>query len=156
MRQEAALFGGELSYHFYFADFFSCESGIMAMLLVLQAAARSGASLASLVEPLRKYAPTGETNFPAADLRGAMERVEAQFQDSSVSHLDGLSVDYDDWWFNLRPSNTEPLLRLNLEARTRALMEEKLALLEGLLKRGARRDHRARRSPQEKRDDALP
>ncbi len=156
MRQEATLFGGELSYHFYFADFFYCESGIMAMLLVLQAAARSGASLASLVEPLRKYAHTGEINFPAADLRGAMERVEAQFQDGSVSHLDGLSVDYDDWWFNLRPSNTEPLLRLNLEARTRALMEEKLALLEGLLKRGARRDHRARRSPQEKRDDALP
>ncbi len=133
MREEKALFGGELSYHFYFSDFFYCESGILAMLTVLENVATSRESLAALVLPLRTYAHSGERNFPVADMQGAMKRVEARFRDGAISHLDGLSVDYDDWWFNLRPSNTEPLLRLNVEAQSEALLDEKLSELRLLL-----------------------
>jgi phosphomannomutase len=133
MREEKALFGGELSYHFYFSDFFYCESGILAMLHVLKIVAESGEPLAALVLPLRTYAHSGERNFPVADMQGTMKRVEARFRDGAISYLDGLSVDYDDWWFNLRPSNTEPLLRLNVEAQSEALLDEKLSELRTLL-----------------------
>ena len=135
MREEKALFGGELSYHFYFSDFFYCESGILAMLHVLKIVAESGEPLAALVLPLRTYAHSGEKNFPVADMQGAMQRIETCFRGGAISHLDGLSVDYDDWWFNLRPSNTEPLLRLNVEAKTEVLLNEKLSELRSLLEK---------------------
>jgi phosphomannomutase len=135
MREEKALFAGELSYHFYFSDFFYCESGILAMLHVLKIVAKSGESLASLVLPLRTYAHSGERNFPVTDMQGAMQRIETCFRGGAISHLDGLSVDYEDWWFNLRPSNTEPLLRLNVEAKTEVLLEEKLSELRPLLEK---------------------
>ena len=135
MREEKALFAGELSYHFYFSDFFYCESGILAMLEVLTIVAKSGESLASLVLPLRTYAHSGERNFPVVDMQGTIKKVEARFCGGAISHLDGLSVDYEDWWFNLRPSNTEPLLRLNVEAKTEVLLEEKLSELRTLLEK---------------------
>ncbi len=133
MRKEKALFAGELSFHFYFSDFFYCESGILAMLTVLQILANSGERLASMVAPLTKYAHSGEINFAVKDKKQAMEKVKQQYTDGRVLHLDGLSVEYDNWWFNLRPSNTEPLLRLNLEADTEVLMHEKAAELEELI-----------------------
>jgi len=133
MRKERALFGGELSYHFYFSEFFNCESGIFAMLEVLDIIAESGQSLAELIDPLRKYSHSGEINFRVECVDDALRTIESHFSDGRISHLDGLSVEYEDWWFSLRPSNTEPLLRLNLEANTCSLAEEKVALVECLL-----------------------
>ncbi len=133
MRQEEAVFAGELSFHFYFSDFFYCESGILAMLTVIKLLADSGKSLKSLIAPLRKYAHSGEINFRVSDQRAAMDAVAKRFSDGEISRLDGLSVDYPDWWFNLRPSNTEPLLRLNAEAISPELLEEKLNEIKAVL-----------------------
>jgi len=134
MRKEKALFAGELSCHFYFRDFFYCESGILAMLRVFETISESGESLSSLVSPLRRYARSGEVNFTVTDQEKTMNRVQERFSAGDVSRLDGLSIDFEDWWFNLRPSNTEPLVRLNLEADTEELMRERLTEIEGLLK----------------------
>jgi len=123
MREKHAVFGGELSYHFYFSEFFNCESGILAMLQTCNRIAKSGKLLSELVEPLRKYAHSGEINFRVADASNALRSVREHFCDGRLSTLDGISIDYDDWWFNLRASNTEPLVRLNLEADTQSLME---------------------------------
>ncbi|MEN6368517.1 MAG: phosphomannomutase/phosphoglucomutase, partial [Thermotogota bacterium] len=106
MRDVEALFAGELSYHFYFEDFFYCESGIYAMLQVLRILDGLGKSLAELVAPLRRYSHSGERNFRVEDPRAVLEAVEQRFGDGEVDHLDGLTVTYDAWWFNLRPSNT--------------------------------------------------
>ena len=133
MREEKALFAGELSFHFYFSDFFYCESGILAMLTVLQILSDSGESLCSMIAPLTKYAHSGEINFAVKDKRQAMETVTQQYSGGKVLHLDGLSVEYDNWWFNLRPSNTEPLLRLNLETDSEDLMRKKVAELKELI-----------------------
>jgi len=133
MRKEEALFAGELSFHYYFADFFYCESGILAMLKVLEILAASGEPLSSVIEPFRKYSHSGEINFLVKDQAEAMGRAESCFSDGAISHLDGLSVDFEDWWFNLRPSNTEPLLRLNAEATTKELLHDKLAALRAIL-----------------------
>lgn len=134
MRQEKALFGGELSYHFYFSEFFNCESGILAMLEVLDIIAKSGQSLSELIDPLRKHSHSGEINFKVKNAEQALRAIESHFSDSRISHLDGLSVEYADWWFNMRPSNTEPLLRLNLEADTNTEMSEHVDQVERLLK----------------------
>ena len=133
MRKEKAIFAGELSFHFYFSDFFYCESGISMLLLVINLLAHAGTSLTELIRPLTKYAHSGEINFHVADQDAAMAVVEKHFAAGKISHLDGLSVDYPDWWFNLRPSNTEPLLRLNVEAVTTVMLNEKLAELTGIL-----------------------
>jgi len=133
MREQRALFGGELSYHFYFSEFFNCESGILAMLEVLNIIAESGRSLSELIDPLRKYSHSGEINFRVTSVKDASRAVEKSFGDGRISHLDGLSVEYDDWWFNMRPSNTEPLLRLNLEARTPDEARGHLTKIEGLV-----------------------
>ena len=133
MRKEKALFAGELSFHFYFSDFFYCESGILAMLMVIKLLADSGKSLKSLIAPLRKYAHSGEINFRVTDQQAAMEAAAARFSDGEITRLDGLSVDYPDWWFNLRPSNTEPLLRLNAEADSPELLAEKLQEIKAVL-----------------------
>ena len=134
MRVEGALFGGELSYHFYFSEFFNCESGILAMLEVLDIVAKSGSSLSELIDPLRKYSHSGEVNFRVNSVEDALRTIESHFSGDHISRLDGLSVEHEDWWFNVRPSNTEPLLRLNLEADTCAIKEEKVALVRRLLK----------------------
>jgi phosphomannomutase len=140
MREQHATFGGELSYHFYYRDFFNCESGIYAMLHVLQVLAESGKGLSEAMAPLHRYVHSGEINFAVPDVEHAVRAVEQAFPDGVISHLDGLSVDYADWWFNLRPSNTEPLLRLNLEAATEELMRDKLGLVGRLLERSPGRE----------------
>lgn len=134
MRNEGALFGGELSYHFYFSEFFNCESDILAMLRVLKIIAESGKSLSEHVDPLRKYSHSGEINFRVACVSDALGAIESHFSNATISHLDGLSIEHADWWFNMRPSNTEPRLRLNLEAATASLAEEKVASIERLLR----------------------
>jgi phosphomannomutase len=126
MREEDAVFGGEVSAHYYFRDFVQADSGTVPFLLMCELVSRRG-KLSEILAPFRtRYFITGEINTPVADVPAKLQELEARFgAGSRVSHLDGLSVEGDDWHFNVRPSNTEPLLRLNLEARTNELMERK-------------------------------
>jgi len=127
MREEGAVFGGEVSAHYYFRDFSQADSGVIPFLLMLEIVSRSGRRLSELLAPLRsRYFLTGELNTPVRDVALTLQELKDRFGPAGrVSHLDGLSVDAADWHFNVRPSNTEPLLRLNLEARSQALMEQK-------------------------------
>jgi phosphomannomutase len=127
MRKEDAAFAGEVSGHYYFRDFTQADSGVVPFLLMLERISKAGASLAELLRPYREhYFITGELNTPVADVALTLQELKERFgREGTVSHLDGVSVTADDWHFNVRPSNTEPLLRLNLEARSRELMEQK-------------------------------
>jgi phosphomannomutase len=127
MRQDDAVFGGEVSAHSYFRDFSQADSGTVPFLLMLELISKKGKKLSEILEPYRsRYFITGEINTPVADVELALQELETRFgREGKVSHLDGISVDADDWHFNVRPSNTEPLLRLNLEARSPELMERK-------------------------------
>jgi phosphomannomutase len=117
MRDEGAAFGGEVSGHYYFHDFYNADSGTLPALLILELLSKRGATLAERLEPFRAaYFLSGEINTEVEDQQGRMEEIERRYSDGRVSKLDGISVDYDDWHFNVRPSNTEPLLRLNLES----------------------------------------
>lgn len=127
------VFGGELSGHFYFRDFWYCDSAMLAFIAILNVLTRSGQSLSALLLPLQKYASTGERNFVNEDKDGTFQRIEEKYSDAKIDRLDGVTVQYADWWFNVRPSNTEPLLRLNLEASTEKMVAEKLAELVPLL-----------------------
>jgi phosphomannomutase len=124
MREEHALFGGEVSAHYYFRDFSQADSGTIPFLLMCELVSRRGALSAILASLRERYFITGELNTPVADVPAKLRELEGRFGPlGRVSHLDGLSVEADDWHFNVRPSNTEPLLRLNLEARSEELME---------------------------------
>jgi phosphomannomutase len=127
MREEGAAFGGEVSGHYYFRDFSQADSGVIPFLLMLELISRKGAKLSEILAPYReRFFITGELNTPVADVALTLQELKERFgAEGRVSHLDGVSVDADDWHMNVRPSNTEPLLRLNLEARTRDLMERK-------------------------------
>jgi phosphomannomutase len=126
MRDDNAVFGGEVSGHFYFRDNWYADNGMIPALLVLELLGREGKRLSELLAPLRaRYHISGEINSRVADTATALRRIEERYKDARVTHVDGVSVDYDDWHFNVRPSNTEPLLRLNLEAYTRADMERR-------------------------------
>lgn len=129
MREHDAPFGGELAGHFYYRSNYTADSSIITVIEVLNHLRETGRSMSELVAPLRRYHATGEINFLVDDKDGMIRTLGEVFAGGEVDHLDGVTVQYADWWFNVRPSNTEPLLRLVLEARTRALMEEKKALL---------------------------
>jgi phosphomannomutase len=117
MRDEGGAFGGEVSGHYYFRDFYNADSGTIPALLILEQLSTRGAKLSELLEPLRsKYFISGEINSEVEDTDAKMTEIEQRYGDGRISKLDGISVDYDDWHFNVRPSNTEPLLRLNLES----------------------------------------
>src|SRR5215207_6453257 len=117
MRDEGAIFGGEVSGHYYFHDFYNADSGTIPALLILELLSLEGKTMTELLEPFRsRYFISGEINSEVADQQAKMDEIEERYSDGQVSHLDGISVDYDDWHFNVRPSNTEPLLRLNLES----------------------------------------
>jgi phosphomannomutase len=136
MRDEAAVFGGEVSGHFYFRDNWFADNGMIPALLVLERLGHERRPLSELLAPLRaRYHISGEINSRVADVERALARIEERYHDARVGRLDGISIDYDDWHFNVRASNTEPLLRLNLEAATPAEMEkhrdEVLALIRG-------------------------
>jgi phosphomannomutase len=133
MAEADAVFGGEVSGHFYFRDFWYCDSGMLAFIAVLNVLTRTGQSLSSLLRPLEKHASTGERNFVNDDKEGTFKRLAQKYSDAQIDHLDGVTVQYEKWWFNVRPSNTEPLLRLNLEAETEEMLNEKLAELTPLL-----------------------
>jgi phosphomannomutase len=127
MREEEALFAGEVSGHYYFRDFHQADSGTIPALLMVELISKRGRPLSELLRPYReRYFITGELNTPVADVPLKLQELKERFgREGEVSHLDGLSVTADDWHMNVRPSNTEPLLRLNLEALDRALMERK-------------------------------
>ena len=117
MREEGGVFGGEVSGHYYFADFYNADSGTLPALLILELLGRRGRTLAELLEPYRsRYFISGEINSEVADPAARMAAIRARYADAAITELDGLSVDYDDWHFNVRLSNTEPLLRLCLES----------------------------------------
>jgi phosphomannomutase len=117
MRDEGGAFGGEVSGHYYFADFYNADSGTLPALLILELLSREGKALSELVADLRsRYFISGEINSEVADPRAKMDEIAGRYADAEITTLDGISVDYDDWHFNVRPSNTEPLLRLNLES----------------------------------------
>lgn len=140
MREEGAIFGGELSGHFYFrfSETLIADDGIAAFVAMLDVLAESGQSLSALVAPLKRYAASGEINRRVNDTEALIEAIAREHVDApEVSHLDGLLVRYPDWWFNLRPSNTEPVLRLNLEAGDTASMEEKRDALLARIEAGA-------------------
>lgn len=135
MREVDAIYGGEMSAHHYFRDFFYCDSGMIPWLLTLELLCTSGKSLSQLVGArLEKYPSPGEINSKLSDAKAAIERVKAAYSDAKIETLDGISVEYENWRFNLRSSNTEPVVRLNLETRgDKQLMQQKtdeiLALL---------------------------
>jgi phosphomannomutase len=125
MAREEAVFAGEVTGHYYFQDFFYADSGIVPSLVILELLSRKNAKLSELLQPLEsKYFVTGEINTRiSADPGAKLVELSEVFQDGRVEHLDGISVTFDDWHFNVRPSNTEPLLRLNLEAKSKELMD---------------------------------
>ena len=126
MRKHGALFAGELSGHYYFKDNFTAESSAMAILSLANIVSRSDRPLSELIAPLRKYSASGELNTRVSrDPQTILSEIRQKYADGRRFELDGVSVEYADWWFNVRCSNTEPLVRLNLEAKTRPLMEAK-------------------------------
>ena len=127
MREEEAVFAGEVSGHYYFRDFFQADSGVIPFLLVLELTSKRGRPLSELLRPYReRYFLTGEINVPVPDVAVKLQEIKERFgAEGKVSHLDGISIEAEDWHLNVRPSNTEPLLRLNLEALSEELMERK-------------------------------
>jgi len=127
MRRHGCAVGGELSGHYYFRDNYYADSGMIALVKILNVLSAEDKPFSEIIKPLKRYHATGEINFEVEDKDGKMKELERIFSDGEISHLDGISVKYADWWFNVRKSNTEPVLRLNLEAKTPDLMEEKKA-----------------------------
>ncbi|MGH2703263.1 MAG: phosphomannomutase/phosphoglucomutase [Actinomycetota bacterium] len=136
MAETGAIFGGEHSGHYYFRDNFRADSGMIAALLVLEAMSAAGGPLSETLEPFRRYEDSGEVNSEVSDQQFMIEKLGKTYSDGKQDHTDGLTVEYEDWWFNCRASNTEPLLRLNLEARTRPLMETKRDEVLGVIRGG--------------------
>jgi len=124
MAETGAVFGGEHSGHYYFRDNYRADSGLIAAVVVLEQLSKAGLPLSKLLEPFRRYKSSGEINTPVVDQQGAIERIAAAFAEGRQDRTDGLTVEFDDWWFNVRPSNTESLLRLNVEAKTEELLKE--------------------------------
>jgi len=126
LREKDAAFGGEVSGHYYFSDFWNADSGVIPALLVLELLSVRGRTMSELLQPFhQKYFISGEINSTVEDQDGRMRELAKRYSDGEVSWLDGVSVDYDSWHFNVRPSNTEPLLRLNLEGSTKEEMESR-------------------------------
>ena len=127
MAETGAVFGGEHSGHFYFKDFWRADSGMLAALHAIAALGEVNVALSKILKPFARYIASGEINSKVSDVQAAMSQVEKIYgekQDVAVDHLDGLTINGDTWWFNLRASNTEPLLRLNVEASTQARMQK--------------------------------
>jgi phosphomannomutase len=124
MREADAVFAGELSGHYYFKENYYTESAALAVMLIANLVSRSAAPLSQLVQPMQRYFASGEINSRVAEPQAVMDRLLAKYPGGTVLHLDGLTIEFPDWWFNVRTSNTEPLVRLNLEAKTKALMVE--------------------------------
>ena len=135
MRDSHAVFGGELSGHFYYRDNYCADSGLITLSHVLNIVGSTDMPVSKLIKPLRKYYSSGEVNFQVDNKKAKMDELARRYRDGQIDYLDGVTVRYKQWWFNCRPSNTEPLLRLNVEAKTKKLLEEKFAELTKLLGR---------------------
>jgi phosphomannomutase len=140
LREIDGIFGGELAGHYYFRDFYYSDSGLMAALIVLDIVAkkkREGKSLSQLISGIEKYANSGEINFKISKKQEAMDAVRNHFvseQTPTASYdFDGYRIEYADWWFNIRPSNTEPYLRLLAEAKTQEMLAEKLKIMKAII-----------------------
>jgi phosphomannomutase len=133
MRKENAPFAGELSGHFYFREHYFSDCATLAMVVLLDVMDREKKPLSELVAPLRRYANTGELNFEVANPDQKLAEIRTKYADGEQDELDGISVVYPDYWFNVRKSNTEPLLRLMLEAKSKPLMEQKTRELEKVI-----------------------
>jgi phosphomannomutase len=134
MKEENALLAGELSGHYYFRENFCADNGDIPLMLMLNILSGEKKPLSKLLAPMDKYFNSGEINFKIENKQQVMKKIEEEYCDKGrVFHIDGLSVEFPDWWFNIRPSNTEPVLRLNVEANTKAMLDRKLAELKRLL-----------------------
>ena len=133
MAETGAVFAGEHSGHYYFADNYRADSGLIATMIALGEMCRTGKSLGELRAPLERYASSGEINTTVPDIGKVIERITSGYSQYQQDHLDGLTVECGTWWFNVRPSNTEPLLRLNLEAATRDECDEHVVELLSLI-----------------------
>ena len=125
MRDTHAIFGGELSGHYYYEQNFYADSAMMTLVHTLNVLDAGGKPMSELIRPLRRYASSGEINFQVDNKQAKMEELARRYSEGQIDYLDGITVSFKDWWFNCRPSNTEPLLRLNVEAKTPELLKEK-------------------------------
>jgi phosphomannomutase len=130
MRDSHAVFGGELSGHFYYRDNYCADSALITLVHVLNIVGEASVPISELVRPLRRYHQSGEINFKVENKQEKMDGLARKYSDAKIDQLDGVTIQYKNWWFNCRPSNTEPLLRLNVEAKSKDLLDEKLAELE--------------------------
>ena len=137
MLETGAVFGGEHSGHYYFRENYRADSGLVATMVVLEQLCAAAVPLSELLAPLDRYADSGEINSTVGDPAAVIEQVAEAHADAEQDRLDGLTVDHGSWWFNLRPSNTEPLLRLNLEAPTRDECEARTAEVLSLIRKEA-------------------
>jgi phosphomannomutase len=133
LRQREGIFGGELAGHYYFRDHFYADCALLAAVEVLNLLWEKGEPLSRLVQPLRRYAKSPEINFVVADKQGMMARLAERYADAEIDHLDGITLSYPTWWANVRPSNTEPYLRLVLEAKTPDELAQRKAELIAIL-----------------------
>jgi len=129
LRKKEGIFGGELAGHYYFRDTFNADCAVLAMVEIINLLWKSGKSLSQLVAPLERYHKTPEINFQVEDKQGKMDALAERYADAEIDYLDGITIQYPDWWCNVRPSNTEPYLRLVLEAETAEGMEKRQAEL---------------------------
>jgi phosphomannomutase len=136
MAETGAVFGGEHSGHYYFRENYRADSGLIAAVVVLGELSAAGITLSELLAPYRRYFDSGEINSRVGDPRAMIEEIAVALADGRQDRLDGLTVEYDDWWCNVRPSNTEPLLRLNVEARTPELLADRTAAVLELIRGG--------------------
>jgi phosphomannomutase len=125
MREKNAIFGGDLSGHYYFKEHYFTDSGIIALIEVLNILSGRNVPMSNLIAPLKRYFSTGEINFKVEDMEKKIKQIAEHFKDGEIDYLDGITVEYKDWWFNVRKSNTEPLLRLNLEGKTKTIVEQR-------------------------------
>ena len=135
MAETGAVFGGEHSGHYYFRDNYRADSGLIAAVIVLERLSRSAEPLSAVIAPFKRYHDSGEINTRVDDQIGKIEELASVFADGRQDRTDGLTVEFEDWWFNVRPSNTEPLLRLNVEAKTDELLRDKTSLILELIRR---------------------
>ncbi len=134
MREEDVIFGGEHSGHFYFKNNWYADSGMIALMECLELFSEAGKPVSEVIAPIDTRYRSGEINSTVKDIPAKMKAIEARYKDASIDHLDGITVSYPDWWFNVRASNTEPLLRLNVEADTKDLMERRRDEVLGLIR----------------------
>lgn len=125
MREKNAIFGGELSGHYYFRENYFADSAIIALIEVLNILSSRNVPMSNLIAPLKKYCSSGEINFKVTDKDKKIKQIAEHFKDGKIDYLDGVTIEYSDWWFNVRKSNTEPLLRLNLEGKTKTIMKQR-------------------------------